>query len=151
METDEAVQSVRLMPSPGPHESDLAYKGNQRWSILSHLDTYRFTFQATLWKRTPYVAFLEAVIELGKPEYDLSAFDNWSKFCVRVNIAENRRGQAIFKEVCMRESMVHLSIQREHKGSNAVFLCPWPYRPTAVVQGTLEPWAKEFMERESKI
>ena len=93
-----------------------------------------------------YIEFLEAVIESGKREYSLSSYDNWSKFCVRVNIAENAKGQALFKELCM--SSVHLSVKREHKGPNAVFLCPWPYRPTAVVQGTLEPWALEFMGRE---
>jgi len=145
---DETVQSIRLMPSPGPHESDLAYHAKRRWRVLTERDTYRFTFQATLWKRRPYVAFLEAVIERGRPEFERSGEEPWSKFCVRVNIAENAKGQALFKEICMGADMVHLSVQREHKGSNAVFLCPWPYRPTAVVQGTLEPWAKEFMVRE---
>ena len=148
---DQAVQSIRLMPSPGPHESDMVYNGKRRWRILTERDTYRFTFQATLWKRAPYMAFLEAVIDAGKAEFAMSPLkrNGWSKFCVRVNIAENASGQARFKELCMRSpKMVHLSVQREHKGSNAVFLCPWPYRPTAVVQGSLEPWAKEFMERE---
>ena len=150
MSSDLAVQSVRLMPSPGPHESDLPYKGI--WKILSERDTYRFTFQATLWRREPYIEFLEAVIESGKGEYVEYANSkvtgiSWSKFCVRVNIAENAKGQALFKELCMCHNK-HLSVQREHKGANAVFLCPWPYRPTAVVQGSLEPWAKEFMERE---
>ena len=144
MSSDLVVQSIRLMPSPGPHESDLPYKGI--WKILSERDTYRFTFQATLWRREPYIEFLEAVIESGKGEYAIGGFDNWSKFCVRVNIAENAKGQALFKELCMGHK--HLSVQREHKGANAVFLCPWPYRPTAVVQGQLEPWAKEFIVRE---
>ncbi len=146
MSSDSAVQSIRLMPSPGQHESDLIYKG--RWAILSDKDTYRFTFQATLWRREIYVEFLEAVIQSGMADYGLSSYTNWSKFCVRVNIAENAKGQAIFKEVCMSNGKVHLSVQREHKGANAVYLAPWPYRPTAVVQGNLEPWAKEFMGRE---
>lgn len=146
MISDHTVQSIRLMPSPGPHESDLTYQGNEAWKVLSSLDTYRFTFQATLWKREMYIEFLEALIKSGKDEFSKSQYDNWSKFCVRVNIAENAKGQALFKELCM--GSVHLSVQREHKGPNAVFLCPWPYRPTAVVQGTLEPWAKEFLVRE---
>lgn len=149
METDDHVHSVRLMPSPGPHESDMPYKGNRLWRVLSSLDTYRFTFQATLWRRQPYIDFLQAIIDAGKAVYyESTYYENWSKFCVKVNIAENTKGQAIFKAVCMSGDAVHLSAQREHKGSNAVFLCPWPYRPTAVVQGQLEPWAKEFMGRE---
>ena len=145
MTSDPKVQSIRLMPSPGPHESDVTYKG--QWSILSSLDTYRFTFQATLWKREMYIEFLEAVIESGKREYaEYALTSNWSKYCVVVNIAENAKGQALFKELCMNS--VHLSVKREHRGPNAVFLCPWPYRPTAVVQGALEPWALEFMVRE---
>jgi len=148
MTLDSNVQSIRLMPSPGPHESDLSYKGKRAWKILSEKDAYRFTFQATLWRRELYIEFLEAVINSAKSEYSLSSYTNWSKFCVRVNIAENAKGQAIFKDLCMSKGTTHLSIQREHKGSNAVFLAPWPYRPTAVVQGNLEPWAKEFMGRE---
>jgi hypothetical protein len=27
-------------------------------------------------------------------------------------------------------------------------LCPWPYRPTAIVKGRLEPWAEELGRRE---
>ena len=153
MISDPKVQSIRLMPSPGPHESDVTYKG--QWAILSEKDTCRFTLQATLWKRDTYVEFLEAVIKYGSKEYVEYAeyaeyalrYDSWSKFCVGINIAENAKGQALFKELCMSNG-THLSVQREHDGSNAVFLCPWPYRPTAVVQGTLEPWAKEFMVRE---
>ena len=67
MVSDHNVQSIRLMPSPGPHESDVTYKG--QWKILSDKDTYRFTFQATLWKREMYIELLEAVIESGKREY----------------------------------------------------------------------------------
>jgi hypothetical protein len=29
-----------------------------------------------------------------------------------------------------------------------VYLSPWPYRPTAIVQGRLEPWAAELGKRE---
>lgn len=146
MSTDKTVKSIRLMPSPGPHTLDLTYNGMDRWKILSDKDTYRFTFQATLWKREPYIEFLEAVLDYGKTVFPRSGFDSWSKFCVKVNIAENVNGQAIYKAVL--GDSVHLSVIREHRGANAVFLSPWPYRPTAVVQGVLEPWAKECMERE---
>ena len=145
MSSDKTVQSIRLMPSPGPHALDLRYKTMERWKILSDKDTYLFTFQATLWKREPYIEFLNRIIDYGKTIFPRSGFDSWSKFCVKVNVAENANGQAICKTI---HGSVHLSVIREHKGANAVFLSPWPYRPTAVVQGVLEPWAKEFMARE---
>lgn len=146
--SDLRVQSIRLMPSPGPHVNDETYKG--LWKILSNYDTYRFTFQATLWRSAAYVEFLKAILESAKAEFECSGLQqaDWSKYCIRVNVAENLKGQDIFSRVCMRPDKLHLSIERRHAAQNAVYLCPWPYRPTAVVQGSLEPWAKEFAARE---
>jgi hypothetical protein len=76
---------------------------------------------------------------------------DWSKYCIRANVAENLKGQQIFSRVCMGPDRLHLSAPRSHKEPNAVYMCPWPYRPTAVVQGSLEPWAKEFAAREGFI
>ena len=79
--------------------------------------------------------------ESGLPRTD------WAKYCIRANVAENLKGQEVFSEF-MGPSQLHLSIEREHMNKNAVYLAPWPYRPTAVVLGSLEPWAKEFANRE---
>ena len=145
--SDLRVQSIRLMPSPGPHINNETYKG--LWKILSNFDTYKFTFQATLWRSAAYVEFLKAILESAKAEFPSGQSEaDWSKYCIRVNVAENLKGQEIFSRVSMGPGKLHLSIERFHVAPNAVFMCPWPYRPTAVVQGSLEPWAKEFAARE---
>jgi hypothetical protein len=148
LDTDPKVRSLRLMPSPGPDDSDPKY--GRDWRILTVRDKYRFTFQATLWRCADYSRFLEAILKSASKDFaDINGQKGqWSKFCIRANVAENSKGQDIFKSVCMAPNSIHLSIERAHKSPNAVFLAAWPYRPTAVVQGTLEPWAREFLERE---
>jgi hypothetical protein len=148
MDTDVNVRSIRLMPSPGPHIDDPVYRGP--WKVLTDKDEYRFTFQATLWRTNDYVKFLDIVRNGSARDFNDTGlpYNKWSKYCIDVNVAENRKGQDIFKTFSMVKDMRHLSIEREHQDSNAVFLAPFPYRPTAVVRGVLQPWAKEFLERE---
>jgi len=148
LETDIRVQSIRLMPSPGPHQNDETYRG--AWKILGKNDPYKFTYQATMWRVDAYRGFLEQILKSASRGFHSSGLpsDNWSKYCIRVNVAENLDGQALFSDLCMGPNKLHLSIERSHPKPNAVFLAPWPYRPTAVVQGSLEPWAKEFAKRE---
>lgn len=148
IQSDPRVHSLRLMPSPGPSFHDVAYKGD--WKILSKHDTYRFTFQATLWRISSYVEFLNLILSSALVEFTRLGFpkSEWSRYCIRSNVAENIKGQEIFYETCMKPDRLHLAIVRKHSKKNAVFMCPWPYRPTAVVQGSLEPWAKEFAMRE---
>jgi hypothetical protein len=43
---------------------------------------------------------------------------------------------------------MHVGWKRAGPWSNAVYMSPWPYRPTAIVQGRLEPWAAELGKRE---
>jgi hypothetical protein len=144
------VKSIRLMPSPGPVESDAKYKDDSKWRILSDCDTYRFTFQATLWRSQDYTKFLEKILMSASKDFKDSGQPDsqWAKYCIRANVAENEKGQEIFKTLCMSPTSIHLSVERPHTHRNAVFLAPWPYRPTAVVQGKLEDWAKEFIARE---
>ena len=55
-------------------------------------------------------------------------------------------GQKILQKVL--PNTYHLAWPRTGSWSNAVYLCPWPYRPTAVTRGNLEPFAKELFQRE---
>lgn len=144
---DSKVKSLRLMPSPGPHADDLVYKAG--WRVLGKNDVYKFTFQATLWRIEVYKKFMERILMIASKDFHGSGLPptDWAKYCIRANVAENLKGQEIFSEF-MGPSQLHLSIEREHLNKNAVYLAPWPYRPTAVVQGSLEPWAKEFAKRE---
>ena len=148
LKTDLKVQSIRIMPSPAPGSFAETYRGP--WKILEQTDGYKFTFQATFWRRKPYMDFLEVILKRASKDFEDSGLprSDWSKFCVRVNVAENMKGQATFSEVCMGQDKIHLCIERPGRQPNAVFLSPWPYRPTAVVHGKLEPWALEFAYRE---
>ena len=147
LKEDLKVKSLRLMPSPGPHQDDIVYKAG--WRVLGKYDAYKFTFQATLWRAEMYRKFLERVLMTASKDFHESGLPStdWAKYCIRANVAENLKGQEIFSEF-MNANSLHLSIERESKNKNAVYLAPWPYRPTAVVQGSLEPWAKEFAKRE---
>jgi hypothetical protein len=150
METDTQVKSIRLMPSPGPSSEDKSYSNSNTWIILSEKDTYRFTFQATLWRGSLYLEFFNILLDQAKRDFMVTGQppSEWATFCIRMNVAENYRGQKLFFDTCMGPGRVHLSVLRADARPNAVYLAPWPYRPTAVVQGYLEPWAKEFAERE---
>ena len=148
LQMDAKVQSIRLMPSPGPNRLDKIYKG--QWRIIGDANQYKFTFQATLWRRDIYKEFLEAVLKSASKDFKESGLPekDWAKFCVRINVAENLKGQATFSKLCMDSNKLHLAIERKGSQANAVYMAPWPYRPTAVVQGKLEPWALDFASRE---
>ena len=150
LRTDSKVQSIRLMPCPGPHSTNQQYRSIPYWKVLGSMDMYRFTFQATLWRPDTYISYLKDICKIGKVEYEElnDSVLSWSAFCVRKNIAENSNGQELFLSKYMTHDRLHLSIDRTLSHPNAVYLAPWPYRPTAVVKGILEPWAKEFAIRE---
>jgi hypothetical protein len=70
--------------------------------------------------------------------------ESQNRIAIKVNLAESEQGHLLLKSL----GKLHLAWPREGSHPNAVYLCPWPYRPTAVVRGTLEPWAAELMARE---
>ena len=133
------IVSVRLMPCPGPKGP--GPKGSAHLIPLDfEIDSIVFTYQATIWKRSPYQTFMNTL--LHKLEGKTQAQKN--QIAIKVNIAENADGQRILRTFPWK----HLAFAREHPHPNAVYLCPWPYRPTAVVRGLLEPWASELGQRE---
>jgi len=133
--THPEVSSLRLMPCPGPKGD---YYMNTEWKQLDYdIDSLVFTYQATIWRRERYIEFIDCLIAAIP-----SAYQN--KYAIKINIAENSEGQAILKSF----GNVHLAWPREGTHPNAVYLCPWPYRPTAVVRGLFESWANELAKRE---
>ena len=148
------IVSVRLMPCPGPKgpgpkgpalmspgQKGPGPKGSAHLIPLDfEIDSIVFTYQATIWKRSPYQTFMNTL--LHKLEGKTQAQKN--QIAIKVNIAENADGQRILRTFPWK----HLAFAREHPHPNAVYLCPWPYRPTAVVRGLLEPWASELGQRE---
>jgi hypothetical protein len=156
LDTDPQVISLRLMPCPGPNALDLSYKPNPLWKILDFDVEMVFTYQATLWRREKYQTFMKSL--LHKTEH----LDERQKIvaAIKVNIAEIAEGQMLLRN-CLSSSAspheqeqekkdpLHLAFPRDYSHPNAVYLCPWPYRPTAVVRGVLEPWAADLAKRES--
>jgi hypothetical protein len=140
-----SVHSVRLMPCPGPVAQDTTFNDTE-WRVLDYpQDTYLFTYQATLWRREAYDEYLSSVLQLidktfGAPLTPAQKVE----IQIRMNIAEIAMGQNLL----VRQGGLHLAWPRQGSQPNAVYLSPWPYRPTAVVRGQLEAWAEELAHRE---
>lgn len=148
LDKDSAVQSIRWMPCPGPAASDENY--SDKWKILdASRDEYLFVYQMCIWRMeslTTWYTRLCAQFDIDNPE-PLTA-ENRRFLEIRANYAENHQGQQYFKEWLMSNGEKHLAWIRIHKHPNAVYISPWPYRPTAVVGGNLESWAVDLAKRE---
>jgi hypothetical protein len=143
------IASMRLMPCPGPKgQIFLTYP---LWAGLrSATDSYGFTFQATLWSLEACCSWYAALCKKLEDEWPLATTtpDQRRHIEVRANFAENPEGQRFFWEFFLTRQQSHLGWIRAGPWPNAVYLSPWPYRPTAIVQGKLEQWAIELGIRE---
>ena len=142
LDADKQVQSIRLMPCPG----STAREGF--WGVWKKLlpGDLTFSYQATIWRRQLYVDYMNNLIRQGRDQYpDLSGAD-WNRYAIRVNPAETTPGLFLLK--LLSPDGVHLCWPRVGSWANAVYQCPWPYRPTAIVQGKLQQWAEELIRRE---
>ncbi len=147
---DPSVQSIRWMPCPGPAAGDAVYEPSPKFKILSaEYDEYLFSFQATLWRRAVIQEWYERLLSQFGTDYPGPLTPEQRVTAeIRANYAENTRGQGYFEAWMMGPQKRHLAWTRVHRFPNAVYLSPWPYRPTAVVGGRLEPWAIELGKRE---
>jgi hypothetical protein len=144
MSSLDEVASIRFMPCPGPVTTQQV-----GWASLKG-GRFMFSYQATLWRRGDYVLFMSAVLDMGgfdslcPPNLSDDKRKKWLQ--VDFNIAENQHGQRKFEEVLGHKT--HLGWVRQGKQANAVYLSPWPYRPTAVEKGVLGQWAIDLAKRE---
>jgi hypothetical protein len=146
---DEALEllneytNVRLMPCPGPGGVPLG----PRWARIAPTDTYAFTFQATVWRLHECLLWYTALCEKLEAEWPVATTPEEKRRQVEIrgNFAENTEGQRFFRKVCKEG----VGWRRAGSWSNAVYLSPWPYRPTAIVGGKLEAWAEELGKREA--
>jgi hypothetical protein len=139
-DTDTSVASIRMMPCPGPKGNKIY--GNSRFKVLEYpFDDMIFTYQATLWRRESYQNFMGSLAEklVGMTP------ERKRKASIQDNIAEIAVGQKIL----VSQNQTHLAYPREGRQPNAVYLSPFPYRPTAVVKGKLEEWALDLSKREA--
>lgn len=146
LDTDRYISSLRLMPCPGPHESDTPYVKEKQWKVLSSKDTYIFTYQATLWRRMDLTIYFTSLLHSIEKNFGNRPEHEKKHLALTSNLGEGLYGQKVLRQ-CLPDTH-HLSWPRVHQNPNAVYLCPWPYRPTAVTRGRLEPFAEELFRRE---
>lgn len=153
MDSFTGIASMRWMPCPGPVVGDRCpgpvgpTGAVGQWAPITEQDTFRFTYQATLWRREVIQEWFTRLLQQFEVDYpEEMPFKERMALQIRSNYAENTRGQNYFTS--WLGHMVHLAWIRVHKAPNAVYLSPWPYRPTAVTNGRLEPWAIELAKRE---
>lgn len=146
LDTDRYVSSLRLMPCPGPLANDPLYVNEKPWRILTEKNLYIFTYQATLWRRMDLKAYFEKVLHEVETRFTKLSESDRKHLALTTNLAENPMGQRLLRSVL--PDTMHLCWPRAGQWSNAVYLCPWPYRPTAVTRGRLEPFAEELFQRE---
>jgi hypothetical protein len=142
LDVDKEVLSIRLMPSP-PSSAKEPFWGD--WKLLLQNDML-FSFQATLWRREVYCEFLETLLKRERENHPELVGDDWNRYLIRNNPAETYVGQGLLKELYPKG--IHLCSPRVGSWANAVYLSPFPYRPTAIVKGVLQPWAEELIKRE---
>ncbi len=141
------LQSFRLMPCPGAKGTETLPSSN--WRILKpELGDMLFCYQATIWRRETYRSFMLAMIRLTEEACGEAKPGSveWSRYAVDMNPAETQIGQDALQRVC--DGGIHCCWARVGAWANAVYQCPFPYRPTAVVKGVFQGWAKELLQRE---
>lgn len=143
-DSNHLIQSIRLMPCPGS-----SARGSLvgPWKQLQSNDLL-FSYQATLWRRSTYRDYLFRLVRHVQEEFpDLQPLTpEWNQFAVRNNPAEKHIGLSLLDS--MWPKAIHLCWPRKGSWANAVYESPWPYRPTSIVNGILEPWAAELIRRE---
>ena len=142
------VQSIRLMPCPGGRGTQMLE--GTRWVILKPENgDMMFCYQATIWRKQIYLEFMKEMLNYTRqqlPDFKEGSKE-WSRFAVDSNPAELQIGtEALMR--CCPENSIHICWMRHAAWPNAVYWCPFPYRPTAVVKGVFQPWAKELLQRE---
>jgi hypothetical protein len=146
LDMDRNVASLRLMPCPGPLEKDPLYHPDTNWKILTEEDPMIFTYQATLWRTYDIHFYYKSLLTSIEKDFPAAVtFEQKKNIALKMNCAETHYGQSKLRAT---PNLLHLAWNRVGSWSNAVYLCPLPYRPTAIVQGKIEPFALELATRE---
>ena len=139
MTENPAVVCTRLMPCPGPTGSEWL-----SWREIV-VDPYcYFSFQAGIWSTGWLITFFEGVVRKSQGLFGKYPQYSRNQFWLLVNPCETEVGTDVAVELGGR----FVGWPRVGRWSNAVYLSPWPYRPTAVEKGVLQPWASEMLKRE---
>ena len=139
MTENPAVVCTRLMPCPGPTGPEWLL-----WRDIT-VDPYcYFSFQAGIWSTEWLIKFFEGVVRKSQGLFARYPQYSRNQFWLLVNPCETEVGTDVAVELGGR----FVGWPRLGRWSNAVYLSPWPYRPTAVEKGVLQPWASEMLKRE---
>ena len=134
------IVCTRLMPCPGPTGDVVLGK----WKEIV-VDPYcYFSFQAGVWSIPWLMRFFEEVVRRATPLMTKYPHYSRNQFWLLVNPCETGVGTDVAVELGGR----FIGWPRAGRWSNAVYLSPWPYRPTAVEKGVIQPWATEMLKRE---
>lgn len=146
LDMDRNVSSLRLMPCPGPLDKDPLYHPEMKWKLLTEEDGMIFTYQATLWRTYDLHAYFKTLLLSIEKDFPAAVTPEQKKtIALKMNCAETQYGQSKLRA---NPHLLHLAWERAGPWANAVFQCPFPYRPTAIVQGKIEPFAIELSKRE---
>ena len=140
MTTNPEIVCTRLMPCPGPTGDIVVGK----WREIV-VDPYcYFSLQAAVWSVPWLMRFFEGVIRRATPEMKKYPQYSRNQYWLLVNPCETGIGTDVAVELGGR----FVGFSRAGRWPNAVYLSPWPYRPTAVEKGVIQPWAQEMLKRE---
>jgi hypothetical protein len=153
MDSNMCVVSARVMPCPGPSEKSVVANSLRApdWKLITkETDPFGFTFQATLWKMKPLIQWYTRICAKLETICRKDSTDPSTRKRVELkeNLAENAIGQTEFWTWTDEKDYEHIAFERAGPWPNAVYLSPFPYRPTAIVRGKLEAWALELAKRE---
>ena len=151
MDAEPRVGSARLMPCPGPAAADSPWEsGPSCWKLLSQEhDEYGFVYQATVWRLNAAILWYQTLVNTLESVAPRSSTPAAMRrhIEIRQNLAENVKGQELFWRTL--GYLKHVAWIRKGPQPNAVYLSPYPYRPTAIVHGKLELWAVQLAQREN--
>jgi hypothetical protein len=140
MSQNKEVVCTRLMPCPEPTGPNFG----KIWQCIA-VDPYcYFSFQATIWSLPWLLRFFEGVFRKSQDLFTKYSQFSRNQFWLLINPCEKQVGT----EVAVELGGNFVGFSRKGPWSNAVYLSPWPYRPTAVERGVLQPWAIEMIKRE---
>ena len=140
MTANPEIVCTRLMPCPGPTGPVWL----SSWREIEVGPYCYFSFQAAIWSTKWLIKFFEGVVRKSE-----GLFAKWPQYSrnqvwILVNPCETELGTDVAVELGGR----FVGWPRAGKWSNAVYLSPWPYRPTAVEKGNVQAWASEMLKRE---
>ena len=121
LKSNENIGFIRTMPCPGPKGEQKMF-GDVKLGKINKNEDYSFCYQSSFWNSDYFLSF--SIIPKTNP---------WKSEIYLANKMKN----------CKEKE--NWGFIRPFKESHAVYESPIPYRPTAIVKGKLQDWAKKLI------